>query len=66
VAHTGKDLCPACAARLAKQLGLSSLWEEPRPGGIPLDDRRLRTGEVRRLRLADIDWERRLARIEQS
>jgi len=46
VAHTGMDLCPPCAARLARQLGVPSLWDEPRPIGIPLADRPKPTREA--------------------
>jgi integrase/recombinase XerD len=70
-----RDVPPEQLRRLLQEVERTTQSAQPTPRSLALMDRAwillmlhsgLRTGEVRRLRLSDMDWERRWLRIEQS
>lgn len=70
-----RDVPPEQLRRLLQEVELATTSPHPTTRSLAIMDRAwlwlmlhsgLRTGEVRQLRLSDMDWERRLIRIEQS
>lgn len=73
--HVPRDVPPEQLRRLLREVERATTDRSPTLRSFAIMDRAwillmlhsgLRTGEVRRLTLGDIDWERRVVRIEQS